>query len=636
MTPAATASSSASPMARCCGAPVNCCARQVWRTAAWHPSMRNPAMPEARHSSLNALAARLSLRQLLTLPYVVLVLGLVLLVGVLSWRAGRDTVDTLSGRLLGETVGRIVLSLERHVGGADTVLEAAFPTGLPAPDNVERELDTLRTRFWLATSVHRDPNNYVYYGDRHGHFLGLWRFSNQEAELRLRTRGNGPRTVYRLTGITGELRSPVVEDKVFEPRERPWYQTALANPASLNWTPVYIDFKTLDLVMTRTKRIGNDVGEPEGVAATDLPLQQINALLQRLSLTEHAVAMVVEADGQLVGVSRGAHVQTRAPGQHERLNASQSPDALVKAAFDAVRRRAAAGQDTIGTAPRTEQFKDADGREVQVGYAHVDRALGLDWLVIVAAPQADFLAGVQRNVVQAAVLAGLGVVVALGLGWVVLGVVTRELRELADAARRVGEGVLDEPPEVHRSDELGDLARSFADMQQRLLTDQLTGLSNRSAILRRIEDRVLQQRRRGDRWPFAVMFVDLARVKEINKRFGHAVGDAVLKETGQRLRAGVRIGDVVARYAGDEFVLLLDSVDNRADAEAAREHLEAAMREPLDALADVAPADFIVGASFGIALYPDDGQDTESLLRHADADMYAHRLKTAPPDAHPP
>jgi diguanylate cyclase (GGDEF)-like protein len=229
-----------------------------------------------------------------------------------------------------------------------------------------------------------------------------------------------------------------------------------------------------------------------------------------------------------------------------------------------------------------------------------------------------------------------GVVIALGLGWAVLGVVTRELRELADAARRVGDGILDEPPEVSRQDELGDLARSFADMQRRLLTDQLTGLSNRSAILRRIEDRVLQQRRRGDHWPFAVMFVDLARIKEVNKRFGHAVGDEVLREVGQRLRAGVRIGDVVARYAGDEFVLLLESVENRADAEAARRHLEASLREPLAALAGVAPADFVIGASFGIALYPDDGLDTETLLRHADADMYARRQQTdspEPPDA---
>lgn len=590
-------------------------------------------MAEPRGPAWRALPRRLSLRSLLTLPYVVLIVALVLLVGGLSWRAGRDTVDTLSAQLISEAVSRITLSLERHVGGADTALEAAFPTGLSAPESLTGELQALRTRFWLATSVHRDPNNYVYYGDRQGHFLGLWRFSEQEAELRLRTQGSGPRTLYRVSGIHGELRSPVVEDKVFEPRERPWFQTAIANPAPLSWTPVYIDFKTLDLIVTRTRRVGNDVGEPEGVAATDLPLKQVNALLQRLALTEHAAAMVVEADGQLIGVSRGAHMKTVGPGTHERLNAAQSPDALVAAAFSAVRERLAVGAETVGTAPRTDSFKDADGRNVQLGYARLDPALGLDWLVIVAVPQADFLAGVQRNFVQATVLAGVGVVFALGLGWAVLGVVTRELRELADAARRVGDGVLDEPPEVHRTDELGDLARSFADMQRRLLTDHLTGLSNRGAILRRIEDRVLQQRRRGDRWPFAVMFVDLARIKEVNKRFGHAVGDAVLKEAGQRLRAGVRIGDVVARYAGDEFVLLLESVEDRADAEAARSHLEAAMRAPMEALAGVAPADFIVGASFGIALYPDDGQDTEGLLRHADADMYARRQQLLPPDA---
>lgn len=575
---------------------------------------------------IRTLTDRLSLRSLLTLPYVVLVLALVLLVGALSWRAGRDTVDNLSGQLLVETVNRISVSLERHVGGADAVLEAAFPTGLPAPENLPKELDTLRTRFWLATSVHRDPNNYVYYGDRHGHFLGLWRFSELEAELRLRNKGEGPRTLYRVSGIAGELRSPIVEDKVFEPRERPWYQAALANPAALSWTPVYIDFKTLDLVTTRTKRIGNDVGEPEGVAATDLPLKQVNSLLQRVALTENAVAMVVEADGPLVGVSRGPHMKTLAVGQHERLNAAQSSDALVAAAYEAVRQRTtAAGAETLGTAPRTASFIDAEGRVVQLGYARVEPALGLDWLVIVAVPRADFLAGVQRNVAHAAALAGLGVVIVLGLGWAVLGIVTRELRELAEAARRVGDGVLDEPPEIHRTDELGELARSFADMQRRLLTDQLTGLSNRGAILRRIEDRILQQRRRGDRWPFAVMFADLEGIKDVNKRFGHGIGDAVLKEVGQRLRTGVRIGDIVARYAGDEFVLLLDSVENRADAEAARDHLEAAMRAPLEVLAGIGPADFNVGASFGIALYPDDGQDTESLLRHADADMFARK-----------
>jgi diguanylate cyclase (GGDEF)-like protein len=579
------------------------------------------------------LTDRLSLRRLLTLPYAVLVLALVLLMGALSWRTGRDTVDALSGQLLVEAVQRVAGTLERQIGGADNVLEAAFPTGREAPTDLQSELDTLRERFWLATSIHREPNNYVYYGDRRGHFIGLWRFSEQEAELRLRTRETGPRTIHRISGIDGPLRSPVVEDKVFEPRERPWYQAAMATPAALAWTPVYVDFKTRDLIVTRTKRLGNDAGEPEGVGATDLPLKQLNALLARLALSENAVAMVVEGDGQLVGVSRGAHLKAGGAGSHERLNARQSPDLLVAQAFEAVMARGDAEAQGLGTAPRTFSFAGPDGRGVQVGYVRLAPALGLDWMVIAAVPHADFLAGVQRGFMQAAAIAGVATAIALALGWAVLGIVTRELRQLADAARRVGDGVLDEPPEVRRDDELGELARSFADMQRRLLTDQLTGLSNRSAILRRIEDRILQQRRRGDRWPFAVVFIDFHRFGDINDRFGHATGDTVLKEIGQRLRAGVRIGDIVARYAGDEFVLLLESVESRADAEAARVHLERAMAAPLQSLAGTAP-DHVLVASFGIALYPDDGQDTETLLKHADADMYA-RKQAPPPDAAP-
>lgn len=576
------------------------------------------------------LTDRLSLRQLLTLPYAVLVVALALLLAALSWRAGRDAVDTLSAQLLSEAVQRVAATLERQVGGADSVLEAAFPTGRPAPGDLQAELPTLRERFWLASSIQRDPNNYVYYGDRRGHFIGLWRFSELEAELRLRTADSGPRTIHRISGIDGPVRSPVVEDRVFDPRERPWYQAAMSRPTPLAWTPVYVDFKTRDLILTRTKRLGNDVGEPEGVGATDLPLKQLNALLGRLALSENAVAMVVEADGRLVGVSRGAHLKTPTVDELARLDARESPDALVAGAFRAVSQHREA--QALGTAPQTFDFDGPDGRSVQVGYVRLAPALGLDWLVIAAVPRSDFLAGVQRGFVHAGWIAALATVVVLGLGWAVQGVVTRELRQLADAARRVGDGVLDEPPEVNRSDELGELARSFADMQRRLLTDQLTGLSNRSAILRRIEDRILQQRRRGDQGPFAVMFVDFDRFKDINDRFGHAIGDAALKEIGERLRTGVRAGDIVARYAGDEFVLLLESVESRSDCEAARRHLEQAMAKPLQCLAELAPG-HVARASFGIALYPDDGQDTESLLKHADADMYA-RKQALPPDAH--
>jgi hypothetical protein len=121
--------------------------------------------------------SRASLRLMLTVPYVVLVILSAGLIGLLSYDAGRDAVDTLSDRVLSETVNRIAQAVEKHVSGSEAVLETAFPTDVPAPLSVKTELEALRTRFWLATSVHRDSTNYAYYGNRSGQFIGLWRFS---------------------------------------------------------------------------------------------------------------------------------------------------------------------------------------------------------------------------------------------------------------------------------------------------------------------------------------------------------------------------------------------------------------------------------------------------------------------------
>lgn len=571
------------------------------------------------------MIGRLSLRALLTLPYVALVLAAAGIIGVLSYGAGRDAVDNLSGQLLVETVNRIAQTVDRHVSGSAAVLEAAFPDGVPAPVSINAEMAALRTRFWLATSVHRDPNNYAYYGDREGRFFGLWRHSETEAELRLRLTGQGPRQIHRFTGIAGELQAPGIESRVFEPRERPWFKAAMASAAP-TWTSIYIDFKTSELVATRARRVLDAKGEFAGVVATDLSLQQVNGFLHQLPLSAHGLAMVTETDGQLIGVSRGPHLRPVPGGGNARLNAADSADPMVVETNRAV--RALIGTATA-TAPRTGTFTGQDGRIVQVGYARLRDDAGLDWLIMVAVPRHDFLHEVERNFVRTGVLAALAAVAVVAVGLLVLSTVTRQLRLLADAARQVGQGRLSTPLTSTRKDELGELTRSFGEMQRRLLTDPLTGLSNREAVLRDMHERVLQHRRRGETRPqvrpFAVLFCDLNDFKQVNDRYGHDVGDDVLRELAQRLREGVRIGDRVARWAGDEFVLLLDSAPTRQDAEIVRGHLEAALQRPLRALAALAPQLKPAGAAFGLAVYPEDGQDVETLLKRADEDMYRRK-----------
>ncbi len=571
------------------------------------------------------MLARLTLRTLLTLPYLLLVLLLALVIGTLSHRAGRDTIDNLSGQLLDETVSRIALATTQHLSAAQSVLEAAFPADTPAPPAFDdTTLATLQARFWVATSIHRDPHNYAYYGDRDGRFFGLMRKTEHDAEVRLRPTGTGPRRLHAIGGVAGALQTPVEETVIFEPRTRPWFDLA-QRQAQRVWTPIYIDFRSQELVATHARRVHDAQGAFGGVVATDLSLQRISTFLQRLKLSPNAVAMIVEPDGQLVGISRGNSTARDAAGKAVRSNASRSDDALVAATFSNVQSQLLAVRDN---AAHNTVFDDARGQPVQVGYAKLGDDVGLNWWALVAVPRSDFLADIERSRTQTLWLTIAAALGALLIGLAVLSTITRELRRIAGLAQRVGDGAPMDPLAAQRTDELGDLARSIADMQSRLSTDPLTGLHNREAVLRNIHERVMQGRRRDDAARFAVMFVDFNRFKQINDRFGHDVGDAVLRELANRLRRNVRTLDRVARYAGDEFIIVLDTVGGAADVDAVRTHLEAAVREPLDALRSVAAGEAAAGATFGVAIFPDDASDVEGLIKRADEDMY--RRKSMP------
>ena len=244
---------------------------------------------------------------------------------------------------------------------------------------------------------------------------------------------------------------------------------------------------------------------------------------------------------------------------------------------------------------------------------------------------------VTENVRQTVVMAVIACVLIALIGFITLNVIAKGLRQLTVAAREIGEGVLDAKIPVDRNDEIGELAKSFATMQKHLLTDRLTGIPNREAVVRRIEDRIIRQRRRGDSHPFAVLFVDLNEFKQINDRFGHDAGDRVLIEIGQRLTGNLRESDLAARYGGDEFIVFLEEVANRNDAVALREELERVLATPLQSLVHIAEdgAAITVSAAIGIALCPEDGRDLETLLKRSDEDMYLRKQELAA-DTDPP
>ncbi len=146
--------------------------------------------------------------------------------------------------------------------------------------------------------------------------------------------------------------------------------------------------------------------------------------------------------------------------------------------------------------------------------------------------------------------------------------------------------------------------------------DALTALPNRSLFYDRIYHGLARARRSQTR--LALILLDIDRFKVLNDSLGHDAGDILLKEMAQRLTEGVRDMDTVARLGGDEFVVVLESVDSNADVEQIACKLLHSLGQPVA----ISGHSIRTTASMGICLFPDDGQDTDELLKNADIAMY--------------
>ncbi len=155
-----------------------------------------------------------------------------------------------------------------------------------------------------------------------------------------------------------------------------------------------------------------------------------------------------------------------------------------------------------------------------------------------------------------------------------------------------------------------------ARIEQQAKYDTLTGLANRSLLNERLHQAITAASSNGTR--LAVVFVDLDRFKFINDSLGHHVGDELLRAIASRLKANMHEGDTVARLGGDEFVLLINRQRDPNEVALILERMLADISQPWS----IPQGDFAFTCSMGVALFPDDGDSAETLLKHADSAMY--------------
>jgi diguanylate cyclase (GGDEF)-like protein/PAS domain S-box-containing protein len=158
-------------------------------------------------------------------------------------------------------------------------------------------------------------------------------------------------------------------------------------------------------------------------------------------------------------------------------------------------------------------------------------------------------------------------------------------------------------------------------VQELARIDGLTGLPNRNMFLGELDRAIARGRRKST--PFAVYFIDLDRFKTVNDTLGHSAGDELLKAMARRLRAALRESDLVARLGGDEFVVLVEGDADANSLTVVAQKLLTAIGEPML----LHGHRFLVTGSIGIGLFPNDGEDAATLLKHADAAMYLAKAK---------
>ena len=297
-----------------------------------------------------------------------------------------------------------------------------------------------------------------------------------------------------------------------------------------------------------------------------------------------------------------------------------------------------------GVAIRTSPTLLEASAPISVGGEEIGAVrLGLD-LQVAARYQADSLAHLRERMDQlgSRYLRWLVLPLALLLlacvlaAWYVQRTLVRPIRALADSARRI-EGGDYKVEHLHskRTDEVGNLVRAFGRMGESVArhdrevrrmayTDALTGLTNRLAFRESLDHRLMLMR--GSDRQLALLFADIDDFKRVNDTLGHEAGDEALLQFAARIQGAVdRYGGddaLLARFGGDEFVVLIQEGDVRQAATRLAEVLVAELRLPLD----IQDRQVFLGTSIGITLFPEDASSASALMKNGDIAMYQAKV----------
>ncbi len=407
----------------------------------------------------------LPLRAVVILPFVLQILTAVGLVGYLSFRNGQRAVNDLSTQLRSEVADRIHLYISNFVAlpprinkTSEEVIRRNFLT-LKSLNQVEQ---------YIALQMRLHPTvSYIAYGNSEGKLRGGERKS--DGALTLDHSDDITKADYRTyqTDADGD-RTQLLETlpEKYDARQRPWYKAA-ANAGKPIWGNTYLWVNTQELSIPAVHPIYSPDGKLQGVFSTEFLLSNVSKFLQKLKIAKSGKTFVIERSGLLIASSISEKPFRLAFNgkTQERLNVYDSKDALTHAIAKYLLNRFG---NYRNIRERQQLEFDFNGDRQLMQIQPFSDGKGLDWLIVVVIPEADFMEQIYENTRSTLWLCLAAATIATVSGIYTSRWITQPILQLSHASRAIAEGDLEQKVMMTRTDELGVLAQSFNQMAVQL------------------------------------------------------------------------------------------------------------------------------------------------------------------------
>ncbi len=416
---------------------------------------------------ISKLSQKISLRTLLVIPSVVLIFVAVLLTGYLSLHNAQNAVNDVTSQLREEITARIQQHLYNYLETPHLVNQInsdALHLNLLNMYDVA----ALESHFWHQLQLFEDVSG-IYLGTEQGGILAVARYDKDQITIQL-TEGLTKGNYYTYSSNKQGQRTHLVEVAPnYDATKRPWYKAAIQADKPV-WSDIYtFVYPAGSLGITANQPFYDYTGKLQGVLAADFMLLKISEFLHSLKIGRSGQTFIIERSGLMVASSTLEQPFRREHGSREdaRLHATASSIPLIRASTQYL-------QEYFGDLSKINSnqqinFSIAGGEKQFLQVTPLQDIYGLDWLIVVVVPEADFLEKVNANTrITVLLIIIVAVLVALLIGIFISRWVVDPVLSLNHAAKALAQGKWNQQVHLQREDEIGQLANSFNQMSKQL------------------------------------------------------------------------------------------------------------------------------------------------------------------------